>query len=72
MPAIQADTAADCAAIQEIDTMDTVLEVLARTTGLRISMVVKVTDDEWACCAVRDEAGYGLEVGDALDVATTY
>lgn len=72
MPAMQAETAADCAAIGEIDTMDTVLEVLARTTGLRISMVVKVTDDEWTACAVRDEADYGLEVGDQLDVATTY
>ncbi len=48
------------------------LRLLAHTTGLRISLVARVTDDSWTACAVYDDAGFGLKPGDKLDVATTY
>lgn len=72
MPGIDAAIAADCAAIGRIDAVGTVLKVLAQTTGLRISLVARVTEDSWTCCAVHDDAEFGLGVGDTLDVATTY
>jgi hypothetical protein len=62
----------DVEAVRRLDAMDTMLRVLARTTGLRIALVARVRPDDWTCCAVLDEAGFGLQVGDQLDVATTY
>lgn len=52
--------------------VDTALRVLARTTGLRIALVARVTATTWTACAILDEAGFGLAPGDQLDVATTY
>lgn len=59
-------------AISRSQSVNTVLRVLARVTGLRMALVAKVTPDAWTACAVLDEAGFGLEVGGKLDVATTY
>lgn len=52
--------------------MNTVLKVLSQVTGLRISLVARVTKDSWTACAVLDEADFGLKPGDQLEVATTF
>lgn len=62
----------DVAAIRRIPAIDTILNVLQKTTGLRIALVARVTSDSWTACAVRDDAGFGLHAGDQLDLATTY
>lgn len=64
--------AADVEAISRLDSVGVILRMLARTTGLRIALVARVTRDSWNCCAVLDEADFGLRPGDSLDVATTY
>ncbi len=64
--------AADVAAIDRLEVVKTSLKVLRRATGLRIALVARVTDESWTACAVLDEAGFGLQRGDELDLATTY
>lgn len=49
-----------------------ILRVLCHTTGLRISLVARVTENSWTCCAALDEAGFGLKPGDQLEVNTTF
>lgn len=62
----------DLAAFSRLDAVDVILKALVRITGMRISIVARVTADDWTACAVRDEAEFGLQVGDKLDVSTTY
>lgn len=59
-------------AIQSVPNIDRLLDLLRSATRLRISLVARVTDATWECCAVHDDAGFGLQVGDQLEVATTY
>jgi signal transduction histidine kinase len=61
----------DIAAIARIDAVETILEVVCRTTGMGFSAVARVTDDQWIACAVRDEIQFGLEAGGELQVETT-
>jgi signal transduction histidine kinase len=69
---MRADIAPDVAAIGRIAIVQTALEILRRTTGLRMALVARVTDDSWTACAVLDDAEWGLTVGLELDVTTTY
>jgi hypothetical protein len=62
----------DVAAISRLGAVQIILRVLSRSTGLRIALVARVTPDSWTACAVFDEAGFGLKVGDQLDLETTY
>jgi hypothetical protein len=62
----------DVEALQRIDAIETILQVLCRTTGMRIALVARVTDTEWTACAVLDEAGFGLHAGDQLELQDTY
>ncbi|HET7232913.1 MAG TPA: histidine kinase dimerization/phospho-acceptor domain-containing protein, partial [Longimicrobium sp.] len=61
----------DIAAIARISAVPTILKVLSETTGLRLSLVARVTEGSWTACAVLDRMEFGLNVGDNLDVATT-
>ncbi|QXH36951.1 GAF domain-containing sensor histidine kinase [Pseudomonas muyukensis] len=62
---------ADIAIIGRINAVPAILQVICETTGLRFAAVARVTDSRWAACAVLDTLGFGLGVGDELDVATT-
>lgn len=62
---------ADISAIQSISSVPTILEAVAAMTGLRFVCIARVTEDSWTNCAVLDKLGFGLKVGDGLDVATT-
>ena len=66
------DIRADVETVNRSDAVQTILRVLRETTGLRIALVARITDDSWTACAVLDEAGFGLKPGDKLDLATTY
>lgn len=61
----------DVAAISRLSAVPTILRVISETTGLRFSLVARVTEDKWVACAVHDEIAFGLRAGDTLDVATT-
>ena len=62
----------DIAFLSHTEAIQHILRVLAYTTGLRISLVARVTEDSWTCCAVLDEANFGLKPGDQLEVNTTF
>lgn len=62
----------DIAAINRVGAMEMILKVLRRVTGMRISLVARVTSDSWTACAIHDEAGFGLKPGDQLELQTTY
>jgi signal transduction histidine kinase len=65
------DFAADIDAIQRIDAVPRILEIVCRSTGMGFAAVARVTDGRWICCAVRDEIEFGLRPGGELVVETT-
>lgn len=62
---------ADINAIQAMESVPTILETVSAITGLRFVCIARVTCDSWTNCAVLDKLGFGLKVGDGLDVGTT-
>ncbi len=62
----------DVAAIHRLDVVKTALQVLRQTTGLRIALVARVTAASWTACAVLDDANFGLQPGDEVELSTTY
>jgi GAF domain-containing protein len=71
MMAMTTDMPADIAAVQRIDAVPRILEVVCRTTGMGFAAVARVTEDRWVACAVRDTIKFGLEPGGELKVETT-
>ena len=61
----------DIQAIQAIDVIPTVLDVICRTTGMGFAAVARVTEDHWVTCAVLDHIDFGLIPGSELDLKTT-
>jgi K+-sensing histidine kinase KdpD len=61
----------DVQAIQRIDAVTSILEVVCRTTGMGFAAVARVTEERWIACAVKDEIGFGLKPGGELKVETT-
>jgi signal transduction histidine kinase len=68
---LQDDGSADVAAIQRIEAVRVILDVVRRVTGMRFAAIARVTDENWIACAVRDELGLGLQPGDGLELQTT-
>jgi hypothetical protein len=62
----------DASALSHREAIRTVLQVLRRTLGLRISLVARIAKGSWTACAVLDEAGFGLHAGDRLELSFTY
>lgn len=62
----------EIAFLSHTEAVQNILRVLSYTTGLRISLVARVTEDSWTACAVLDEANFGLKAGDQLEVQTTF
>ncbi|HEY2758461.1 MAG TPA: GAF domain-containing protein, partial [Pseudolabrys sp.] len=65
------DYQTDITAIQRIEAVPRILEVICRTTGMGFSAVARVTEDRWICCAARDEIAFGLQPGGELKLETT-
>ncbi len=61
----------DLAAVQAIDVIPAILDIVCRTTGMGFAAIARVTEDRWIACAVRDEIGFGLKAGGKLKVETT-
>lgn len=66
------DFEADLAAIDRIQAVPALLEVVCRTTGMDFAAVARVTEDRWIACAVRDDIQFGLQPGGELKVETTW
>ena len=62
----------DVAAVNRIDAIRIILKTLSRLTKMRISLVSRIVDGSWTACAVVDDAKFGLNVGDQLELESTY
>lgn len=65
------DLAADIAAIERIDAVPLMLDVITRATGMGFAAVARVTEERWVALSVKDDISFGLGVGGELPVATT-
>jgi sigma-B regulation protein RsbU (phosphoserine phosphatase) len=70
-PPLAASSDPDVAAIARITAVPTILRVISESTGLRLALVARVTEDQWTALATLDRMEFGLNAGDHLDVATT-
>jgi signal transduction histidine kinase len=74
-PAIVGDTeqeiARDVAAVNRLQAVPTLLEVLCESTGMRFAAVARVTENTWTACVVKDAIDFGLIPGGQLDLETT-
>ncbi|MET0220978.1 MAG: GAF domain-containing sensor histidine kinase [Tardiphaga sp.] len=61
----------DIAAVQQIDAVPKILEIICQITGMGFAAVARVTDSKWICCAVRDEISFGLGPGGELELKST-
>ena len=65
------EIARDVAAVNRLQAVPTLLEVLCEFTGMRFAAVARVSELTWTACAVKDEIGFGLKPGGQLDLETT-
>jgi signal transduction histidine kinase len=63
--------AADVERVGRIAAVPTILQVIAHTTGMRLTAVSRVTEKTWTACAVLDRLGSGLKPGSELDLGST-
>lgn len=61
----------DVCAVQRIEVVPKLLEILCTVTGMRFAAVARVTDSTWTACAVKDDINFGVLPGGQLDVNTT-
>ncbi len=57
--------------IQAITAVPKILETVALITGVGFVAIAHVTENSWTTCAVLDKLGFGLKIGNGLDVTTT-
>ena len=65
------DIAQDVSAVNRVEAIPTLLEVLCETTGMRFAAVARVTEKTWTACVVKDDINFGLKSGGQLDLETT-
>ncbi|WP_316813114.1 GAF domain-containing sensor histidine kinase [Pedobacter heparinus] len=61
----------DLKSISRIAAVDSILEIICRTTGMGFAAVARVTETQWIVCAVKDEISFGLKPGGELILETT-
>ncbi|MED5424196.1 MAG: GAF domain-containing protein, partial [Pseudomonadota bacterium] len=62
----------DIQAIDAIEAIPHIMQILASSLNLRFICVARVTEEAWTLCAVLDNAEFGLTPGDHLDIETTF
>jgi GAF domain-containing protein len=70
VPSIQL-TAAEIAAIAEVEATSDILSLVTRLTSLRFAAIARVTEQRWIACAVNDEIRFGMAPGDELKIEET-
>ena len=68
---LEPEFANDIAAVNSIDGLNSIFNVIGLTTNMRFAAVARVTDERWITCGAMDNLGFGLTPGDELDVKTT-
>ncbi len=68
---MNSDFAADVDAVDNIEAVPAILNVVCRVTGMGFAAVARVTENRWVCLAVNDEIDFGLKPGGELPVETT-
>jgi signal transduction histidine kinase len=71
LPDTLEEIARDVSAVNKIEAVPTLLEVLCDTTGMRFAAVARVSESTWTACVVKDGIGFGLKPGDQLDLEST-
>lgn len=66
-----ADTHSAIDNIGRIAAVPLILEAACHATGLHFATIARVTHDDWTACAVLDNIGFGMAVGDKLDIHMT-
>ncbi len=61
----------DVTAVQSIDAVPRILEIVCAMTGMGFAAVARVTGEHWVALAVRDTIKFGLLPGGELKVETT-
>jgi signal transduction histidine kinase len=61
----------DLALISRSEAVPAILEIVARTTGMRFTAVARVTETRWTACAVYDQINFGLQPGGELVLEST-
>lgn len=69
---MQAEIQKDVDNISRIKAVQMILRTLSRVTKMRISLVSRITNDSWTACSVIDDANFGLNAGDQLNLESTY
>lgn len=62
----------DIQAIDAIEAIPHIMQILASSLDLRFICVARVTEEAWTMCAVLDNAEFGLTPGDHLEIETTF
>lgn len=62
----------DVSALSRIEAVMMILKTLNDMTGLRYSLVARLTEDTWTACAILDNMNFGLQPGDELVLQSTY
>lgn len=65
------EIARDVAAVNHLQAVPTLLEVLCESTGMRFAAVARVSENTWTACVVKDAISFGLTPGAQLDLETT-
>jgi signal transduction histidine kinase len=61
----------DVAAVNKLQAVPTLLEVLCEITGMRFAAVARVSESTWTACVVKDDINFGLTPGGQLDLEST-
>ena len=61
----------DIAAINSIEAVPSILQVVCHATGMGFAAVARVTEGRWIACSVLDQIDFGLKPGGELKVETT-
>jgi hypothetical protein len=65
------EIARDVAAVNRLQPVPTLLEVLCEATGMRFAAIARVTEKTWIACVVKDSINFGLIPGGHLELETT-
>jgi diguanylate cyclase (GGDEF)-like protein/PAS domain S-box-containing protein len=61
----------DVAAVQAMDVVPYILDIVCNATGMGFAVVARVSDRRWKACQVRDAIGLGVVAGQELDIDKT-
>jgi signal transduction histidine kinase len=65
------EIAREVLAVQQLEIVPTLLEVLCEITGMRFAGVARGSEVSWTLCAVKDDIHFGLTPGSQLSLETT-